>query len=83
MRIVSFLMGKRNHSLPGWSTVTPSRIGLASDALAGKLKAWSAPERRPSKRIKDLGDIARLVEAHPHLEAALPEPARAALAAGA
>lgn len=32
--------------------------------------------------IKDLGDIARLVEAHPHLEPALPAPARAALAAG-
>jgi hypothetical protein len=58
------------------------RVASLDDTLAGKLKAWSAPERRPSKRIKDLGDIARLVEAHPHLEASLPAPARAALAAG-
>ena len=58
------------------------RVASLDDTLAGKLKAWSAPERRPSKRIKDLGDIARLVEAHPHLEAALPAPVRAALAAG-
>jgi hypothetical protein len=58
------------------------RVASLDDTLAGKLKAWSAPERRPSKRIKNLGDIARLVEAHPHLEASLPAPARAALAAG-
>ncbi len=58
------------------------RVASLDDTLAGKLRAWSAPEHRPSKRIKDLGDIARLIEAHPHLEAALSEPARAALAAG-
>ena len=31
------------------------------------------PERRTSKAIKDLGDIARLVEAHPGLRETLPE----------
>jgi hypothetical protein len=35
-------------------------------------KAWRTPERRPSKAIKDLGDIARLIEAHPELTASLP-----------
>jgi hypothetical protein len=48
------------------------RVASLEDTLAGKIKAWNAPERRPSKRIKDLGDIARLVEAHPHLRATLP-----------
>jgi hypothetical protein len=31
------------------------------------MKAWRDAERRQSKRLKDLGDIARLVESHPHL----------------
>jgi len=55
------------------------RVASLEDTLAGKIKAWSAPERRPSKRIKDLGDIARLVEAHPRLQATLPEHVRNAL----
>lgn len=44
-------------------------LGVASleDTLKGKMKAWSEPELRQSKRLKDLADIARLVEAHPHL----------------
>lgn len=58
------------------------RVASLEDTLAGKIKAWSAPERRPSKRIKDLGDIARLVEAHPRLQSALPAKVRTALAAG-
>jgi len=34
--------------------------------------AWNAPECRQSKRVKDLGDIIRLVEAHPALWETLP-----------
>ena len=49
------------------------RVASIDDTLAGKIKAWRTPERRPSKAIKDLGDIARLVEAHPHLAASLPD----------
>jgi hypothetical protein len=49
------------------------RVACLHDTLAGKVKAWSDPGRRPSKRIKDLADIARLVEAHPGLQAQLPE----------
>jgi hypothetical protein len=43
------------------------RVASLEDTLKGKIKAWSDSERRQSKRIKDLGDIARLVEAHPRL----------------
>ncbi len=47
------------------------RVASLEDTLKGKIKAWSEPERRQSKRIKDLADIARLVESHPRLWALL------------
>ena len=43
------------------------RVASLEDTLKGKMKAWSDPERRQSKRLKDLADIARLIEAHPRL----------------
>ncbi len=43
------------------------RVASLEDTLKGKIKAWSEPKRRQSKRIKDLADIARLVESHPQL----------------
>ena len=43
------------------------RVASLEDTLKGKIKAWNDSKRRQSKRIKDLGDIARLVESHPHL----------------
>jgi hypothetical protein len=43
------------------------RVASLEDTLSGKIKAWSDPTRRQSKRIKDLADIARMVESHPHL----------------
>lgn len=43
------------------------RVASLDDTLRGKIKAWSEPTRRQSKQLKDLADIARLVEAHPHL----------------
>ena len=48
------------------------RVASLQDTLRGKIRAWSEPERRQSKRIKDLADIARLVEAHPQLWNDLP-----------
>lgn len=48
------------------------RVASLHDTLAGKIKAWKAAERRQSKRIKDLGDISRLVESHPELWTELP-----------
>jgi hypothetical protein len=43
------------------------RVASLEGTLRGKIKAWSDPERRQSKRIKDLADIARLIEAYPQL----------------
>ncbi len=43
------------------------RVASLEDTLRGKMKACSEPARRQSKRIKDLADIARLVESHPQL----------------
>ena len=49
------------------------RVASLEDTLRGKILAWSDSRRRPSKRQKDLLDIMRLIEAHPHLAASLPE----------
>jgi hypothetical protein len=49
------------------------RVAALEDTLRGKILAWRDPGRRPSKRQKDLLDILRLVEAHPELQAALPD----------
>jgi hypothetical protein len=43
------------------------RVASLEDTLRGKVLAWRDPERRQSKRMKDLSDIARLVESHPKL----------------
>jgi len=43
------------------------RVACLEDTFKGKIKAWSEPGRRQSKRLKDLTDIVRMVEAHPHL----------------
>lgn len=47
-------------------------VAHLEDVLQGKLWAVMDPARRPSKRQKDLADIARLVEAHPTLRGQLP-----------
>ncbi len=52
------------------------RVASLDDTLAGKIKAWAEPARRQSKHIKDLADIARLVEAHPELWEGLPKKLR-------
>ena len=43
------------------------RVASLEDTLHGKIKAWMDTDGRQSKKLKDLGDIARLVENHPHL----------------
>jgi hypothetical protein len=48
-------------------------VAALEDVLQGKLWAYQDAERRPSKRQKDLADILRLAEAHPHLANLLPE----------
>jgi len=47
-------------------------VAALDDVLQGKLWAVTDPERRPSKRQKDLADIARLLEGHPHLRDRVP-----------
>ncbi|MDZ7617223.1 MAG: nucleotidyl transferase AbiEii/AbiGii toxin family protein [Patescibacteria group bacterium] len=53
------------------------RVAALQDTLKGKIKAWREPERRQSNRIKDLADIARLVEANPALWTDLPDELKA------
>jgi hypothetical protein len=48
------------------------RVACLKDTLRGKILAWQDPERRASKRQKDLLDVMRLVEAHPRLQKSLP-----------
>jgi hypothetical protein len=48
------------------------RVASLEDTLRGKIAAYSDSKRRPSKRQKDLADIARLIEAHPELIQSLP-----------
>ncbi|MFM9905642.1 MAG: nucleotidyl transferase AbiEii/AbiGii toxin family protein [Pyrinomonadaceae bacterium] len=48
------------------------RVASLEDTLTGKIRAWSDPKRRQSKRFKDLADITRLVESHPQLWDRLP-----------
>ena len=54
-------------------------VAALEDVLQGKVWAFLDPDRRASNRQKDLADIMRLVETHPHLIALLPEPLRDSL----
>jgi len=47
-------------------------VAAVEDVLRGKVWAAVDPKRRPSKRQKDLADIARLLEAYPDLRAQVP-----------
>jgi hypothetical protein len=47
-------------------------VAALEDLLQGKVWAASDPARRPSKRLKDLADIARLLEVAPHLRSLVP-----------
>jgi hypothetical protein len=47
-------------------------VANLEDTLQGKVWAAMDPERRGSKRQKDLADIARLIEAYPALRAHVP-----------
>ncbi len=48
-------------------------VAQLEDVLRGKIWAALDPQRRGSKRQKDLADIARLIEAYPHLREYVPE----------
>ena len=51
---------------------TRMRVASLEDVLAGKVWAAADQARRPSKRQKDLADIARLLERYPDLRAQVP-----------
>jgi len=57
-----------------WRPVLGIRLPVASieDVLQGKIWAATDPTRRPSKRLKDLADIARLLETAPGLRSRVP-----------
>jgi hypothetical protein len=47
-------------------------VAAIEDLLQGKVWAASDPSRRPSKRLKDLADIARILEVRPELIGLVP-----------
>jgi hypothetical protein len=51
-------------------------VARVEDVLRGKIWAASDRQRRASKRQKDLADIARLLEAYPHLAPLVPDEVR-------
>lgn len=48
-------------------------VAALTDVLSGKIWAAQDSTRRPSKRQKDLADIARLLEAYPELGSQVPQ----------
>jgi len=65
----------------GVRTVLGITLPVASveDVLQGKIWAALDPERRGSKRQKDLADIARILEKYPDLRTQVPQEIRARL----
>lgn len=68
-RYLDFVGRAATHTVLGYKM----RVASIEDVLQGKIWAYLDEDRRKSKRQKDLADIARLVEAFPHLEERLPE----------
>jgi hypothetical protein len=54
-------------------------VARIEDVLQGKVWAASDPGRRPSKRLKDYADIARILEARPDLAGLVPDEIRVRL----
>jgi hypothetical protein len=54
-------------------------VARLEDVLQGKIWAAQDPERRGSKRQKDLADIARIIEQYPDLRPRVPEDVRSRL----
>jgi hypothetical protein len=71
-RYLSFLKRASLHDILGLTLP----VAAPEDVLQGKLWAAVDPERRASKRQKDLADIARLLEAFPNLRDRVPAEVR-------
>jgi Nucleotidyl transferase AbiEii toxin, Type IV TA system len=61
-----------SHSKEVDDPLTRLPVARVEDLLDGKVWAAMDPRRRPSKRQKDLADIARLLEAFPALRERVP-----------
>ena len=48
-------------------------VAVLADLLKGKVWATQDPNRRASKRQRDLADIARILESFQHLRSAVPD----------
>jgi len=62
-RYQSFLPRAQNRKVLGYEM----SVASVEDVLQGKAWAYGDDSRRKSKRLKDLADILRLVETHPHV----------------
>lgn len=51
-------------------------VASLRDLVEGKIRAWSDPERRLSKRAKDQTDLFRIAERYPEMIEVLPEKLR-------
>ncbi len=71
-RYQNFIARAAIHSVLGYEM----KVATVEDVLQGKIWAYSDEQRRKSKRHKDLADIIRLVETHPHLADKLPDSIR-------
>jgi len=79
----SFYEEYPKHAVPAEVHGILMRVADLQDTLQGKIKAWREPQRRASKRQKDLADILRLLESHPELHASLPDDVKAKIAENA
>ena len=50
-----------------------ANVASLRDLVEGKIRAWSDPERRLSKRAKDQADLLRIAERYPEMVSFLPE----------
>jgi hypothetical protein len=67
-RYASFVRGAQERGVLGLTLP----VAAIEDVLQGKIWAFQDPQRRASKRQKDLADIARLIEARPELRDRIP-----------
>ena len=72
MRIMTRVGDDKVWSIARNNTGTLFKVTSVQDFLNERITGWSDPERRQSKRLKDLADIARLIESNAELWYQLP-----------
>ena len=50
----------------------PVKVAAVENIIAGKVAAWSDPQRNAAKRYKDAADLVRLLETYPNLKNLFP-----------